>query len=211
VAASRCCGRTEPHFPARRSPVTLSPGHGLRPWTATTTSGYPTSPLRTARLCSYAASAPRTVRPGMKTGDQISPPGGFVGGGLQISSRKLERATYDSVAFRFIAANDHLGPRAPRIGLDRSCPPSKARTIDRPNEFQIRGWPDWLHFDAEVEQLEGAVLDGGELRIEDEARLRGAVHGHDIAGHGGEVSEETTALVFRCMVASKEVNPVNTL
>src|SRR6202795_4561994 len=23
--------------------------------------------------------------------------------------------------------------------LDRSCPPSKARTIDRPNEFQIRG------------------------------------------------------------------------
>ena len=35
----------------------------------------------------------------------------------------------------------------------------------------------WLHFDAEVEQLEGAVLDGGELRIEDEVRLRGAVHG----------------------------------
>jgi hypothetical protein len=28
---------------------------------------------------------------------------------------------------------------------------------------------------AEVEQLEGAVLDGRELRIEDEARLRGAV------------------------------------
>ena len=25
------------------------------------------------------------------------------------SSRKLERATYDSVAFRFIAANDHPG------------------------------------------------------------------------------------------------------
>jgi hypothetical protein len=44
--------------------------------------------------------------------------------------------------------------------LSGSCPPSKARTIDRPNEFQIRGWPDWLHFDAEVEQLEGAVLDG---------------------------------------------------
>jgi hypothetical protein len=56
----------------------------------------------------------------------------------------------------------------------RSCPPFKARTIDRPNEFKIRGWSDWLHFDAEVEQLEGAVLDGGELRIEDEVRLRGA-------------------------------------
>src|SRR5687768_8805537 len=27
------------------------------------------------------------------------------------SSRKLERATYDSVAFRFIAANQHPGPR----------------------------------------------------------------------------------------------------
>src|ERR1700676_63160 len=80
--------------------------------------------------------------------------------------------------------------------LARSCPPSKTRTIDRPNEFQIRGWPDWLHFDAEVEQLEGAVLDRGELRIEDEARLRGAVHGHDIAGHGGEVSEEGAEAVL---------------
>ena len=26
--------------------------------------------------------------------------------------------------------------------LARSCPPSKARTIDRPSEFRIRGWPD---------------------------------------------------------------------
>jgi hypothetical protein len=71
-----------------------------------------------------------------------------------------------------------------RSDVGGSCPPSKARTVDRPDEFQIRGWPDWLHSDAEVEQLEGAVLDEGELRIEDEARLRGAVHGHDIAGHG---------------------------
>src|ERR1035438_2569118 len=84
-----------------------------------------------------------------------------------------------------------------RDPLDRSCPPSKARTIDRHNEFQIRGWPDWLHFDAEVEQLESAVLDGGELRIEDEARLRGAVDGHDIAGHGGKVSEEGAKAVDR--------------
>jgi hypothetical protein len=78
-----------------------------------------------------------------------------------------------------------------------SCPPSKARTIDRPNDFQIRGWQHWLHFDAEGERLEGAVLDGGELRIEDEARLRGAVHGHDIAGHGGEVGEEGAEAVDR--------------
>jgi hypothetical protein len=72
----------------------------------------------------------------------------------------------------------------------RKLPPSKARTIDPPNEFQSRGWLDWLHFDAEVEQLEGAVLDGGELRIEGEARVQGAVHGHDISGHCGEVGEE---------------------
>src|ERR1700676_609693 len=89
--------------------------------------------------------------------------------------------------------------------LARSCPPSKTRTIDRPNEFQIRGWPNWLHFDAEVEQLEGAVLDGGKLRIEDEARLRGAVHGHDIAGHGGEVSEEGAEAVDRQAVVGAAV------
>jgi hypothetical protein len=35
------------------------------------------------------------------------------------------------------------------------------------------------------------------LRIEDEARLRGAVHGHDIAGHGGEVGEEGAEAVDR--------------
>ena len=28
------------------------------------------------------------------------------------------------------------------VHLGRSCPPSKARTIDRPNEFRIRGWSD---------------------------------------------------------------------
>src|SRR6202050_1605498 len=89
--------------------------------------------------------------------------------------------------------------------LSGSCPPSKARTIDPPNEFQIRGWPDWLHFDAEVEQLEGAVLDGGELRIEDEARLRGAVPGHDIAGHGGEVGEEGAEVVDRQAVVGAAV------
>src|SRR6202050_2634256 len=94
---------------------------------------------------------------------------------------------------------------SPMRYLDRSCPPSKARTIDPPNEFQIRGWPDCLHFDAEVEQLEGSVLDGGELRVEDEARLRGAVHGHDIAGHGGEVGEEGAEAVDRQAVVGAAV------
>ena len=42
------------------------------------------------------------------------------------------------------------------------------------------------YFDADCEQLEGAVLDGAELRIEDEDRLLGVLHGHDIASHGGE-------------------------
>jgi hypothetical protein len=37
----------------------------------------------------------------------------------------------------FSRTQDETWPR-----LIRSCPPSKARTIDRPNEFQIRGWPD---------------------------------------------------------------------
>src|SRR3984893_11028641 len=89
--------------------------------------------------------------------------------------------------------------------LGRSAPPAKARTIDRPNEFQIRGWPDWLHFDAEFELLEGAVLDGGELRIEDEARLRGAVDGHDVAGHGGEIGEEGAEAVDRQAVVGAAV------
>ena len=53
--------------------------------------------------------------------------------------------------------------------------------------------------------MEGAVLDGGELRIEDEARLRGAVHGHDIAGHGGEVSEEGAEAVDRQAVVGAAV------
>jgi hypothetical protein len=99
----------------------------------------------------------------------------------------------------------YIGHHRSHQSPKRKLPPSKARTIDRPNEFQIRGWPGWLHFDAEVEQLEGEVLDGGELRIEDEARLRGAVHGHDIAGHGGEVGEEGAEAVDRQAVVGAAV------
>jgi hypothetical protein len=39
-------------------------------------------------------------------GGTAEPPGERLRHG-RFSSRKLERATYDSVAFRFIAANDH--------------------------------------------------------------------------------------------------------
>ena len=47
---------------------------------------------------------------GVQTADQL--PGVF-------SSRKLERATYDSVAFRFIAVNQH--PRGERLLLRQFC------------------------------------------------------------------------------------------
>jgi Transposase len=92
--------------------------------------------------------------------------------------RKNEYARVQGRQRRYIKGQKYtLLSRRENLTLDRSCPPCKARTIDRPNEFKIRGWSDWLHFDAEGEQLEGAVLDGGEFRIEDEVRLRGAVHG----------------------------------
>ena len=42
--------------------------------------------MPTARSCSCAASRTENCPPGMKTGDQISPPGGYVGGGLQMQT-----------------------------------------------------------------------------------------------------------------------------
>ena len=51
---------------------------------ATTTSGSPTSPVRRVRLRTCAAYGPRTGPPGVHTGDPISPPLGYVGGGLQL-------------------------------------------------------------------------------------------------------------------------------
>ena len=52
-------------------------------WTAVTTSGFPTLPWRTARSRICAVLRTENCPPGMKTGDQISPAGGYVGGGLQ--------------------------------------------------------------------------------------------------------------------------------
>ena len=68
-------------------------------------------------------------------------------------------------------------------------PPVQSGTIDRPNEFQIRGWPDWLHFDAEVEKLEGATLRWSGLRVEQECVLWRCCHCHGVACEGGEFGE----------------------
>src|SRR3989337_711779 len=51
---------------------------------------------------SYRGSGSAAYHPGMLLGLLIY---GYATGGF--SSRKIERATYDSVAFRFIAANQH--------------------------------------------------------------------------------------------------------
>src|SRR3981081_4214729 len=51
---------------------------------------------------SYRGSGSASYHPRMLLGILVY---GYAAGG--VSSRKLERATYDSVAFRFIAANDH--------------------------------------------------------------------------------------------------------
>src|SRR5215471_4993553 len=68
------------NIPGRRSRAMGSPGRGLWPSMETTTSGFPISRCPTARSRSSAENCP----PGFKTGDQISPRGGYVGGGLQM-------------------------------------------------------------------------------------------------------------------------------
>ena len=55
-----------------------------------------------AMSCSYRGSGSASYHPRMLLGILVY---GYATG--VFSSRKLERATYDSVAFRFIAANDH--------------------------------------------------------------------------------------------------------
>ena len=86
AAASRCFGRTASQFPG--SPFT---GGGLPgPWAATVDGNdnvwvsnfaMPNSPI--AQLCGVRTE---NCPPGIKTGDQISPPGGYVGGGLQMQT-----------------------------------------------------------------------------------------------------------------------------
>ena len=86
MAALRCCGRTARHIPG--SPFT---GGGLPgPWAAVVDGNdnvwisnfaMPSSPI--VQLCGVRTE---NCPPGMKTGDQISPPGGYVGGGLQMQT-----------------------------------------------------------------------------------------------------------------------------
>ena len=86
AAASRCCART-----ARNIPGSPFKGGGLPgPWAAAVDGNdnvwisnfaMPSSPI--VELCGVRTE---NCPPGMKTGDQISPPGGYVGGGLQMQT-----------------------------------------------------------------------------------------------------------------------------
>ena len=86
AAALRCCGRTAHNFPARHSKAAAFPAPGPRQSTAMIMSGSPTSPCPTVRLSKLCGARTENCPPGMKTGDQISPPGGYVGGGLQMQT-----------------------------------------------------------------------------------------------------------------------------
>ena len=72
MAASRCCGRTAPIIRARLSPAAACPGLGGdvdgddNVWVSNFAIDSP--------MCSCAGRARRTVRPDMKTGDQIRRP-----------------------------------------------------------------------------------------------------------------------------------------
>ena len=60
-------------------------------------------------------------------------------------------------------------------------------------------WLYWLQGGRHVEELEGALLNGGGLWIEHEGR--GAVaHGHGVAGEGGEIGEQGLEAVHREIV-----------
>jgi hypothetical protein len=75
-AALRSCARMVPPIRDRRSRAAVCPGRGL--WS---NFAMPSSPI--VQLCGVRTE---TCPPGMKTGDQISPPGGYVGGGLQMQT-----------------------------------------------------------------------------------------------------------------------------
>ncbi len=86
MAASRCCGRTAREYPG--SPFTGGSLPG--PWAAVVDgddnvwiSNFAGASGRIAHLCGVRTE---NCPPGMKTGDQISPPGGYVGGGLQMQT-----------------------------------------------------------------------------------------------------------------------------
>ena len=83
---SRCCGRTARNIPDRRSRAAASPARGPLSSTATTTSGFRTSQWASSPIVQFCGVRTENCPPGMKTGDQISPPGGYVGGGLQMQS-----------------------------------------------------------------------------------------------------------------------------
>src|SRR5271157_2780187 len=86
AAASRFCDQTAPNIPALHFTGGGLPG----PWAVAVDGNdniwisnfaMPNSPI--VQLCGVKTE---NCAPGMKTGDQISPPGGYVGGGLQMQT-----------------------------------------------------------------------------------------------------------------------------
>jgi hypothetical protein len=92
-AASRYCSQTALNIPARPSRAAVFPDPGPWSWTANLLELFEvhpsplgaTEPVR-QQGGDIQGSGVRTENcpPGMKTGDQISPPAGYVGGGLQM-------------------------------------------------------------------------------------------------------------------------------
>ena len=82
--ACRCCAPTAARRRDRRSiPPAASGAPGRCRSTATTMFGFPTS-RRAGGITRLCGARTETCPPGMKTGDAISPPGGYNGGGMQL-------------------------------------------------------------------------------------------------------------------------------
>jgi hypothetical protein len=58
-------------------------------------------------------------------------------------------------------------------------------------------WLYWLQVGLHIEELEGALLDRCQLRIEQEGAI---AHRHGVAGEGGEIGDEGLEAVYRQIV-----------
>ena len=81
AAVSRCCVRMARSFPARLSRAVVCLRHSRQSWTATTTSGSRNLAMSESPIAHLCGARTENCPPGLRTGDQISPPGGYVGGG----------------------------------------------------------------------------------------------------------------------------------
>jgi hypothetical protein len=146
--ASRCCGRTAARHRDRRSIRPEAPGAlGQSRSTARIMSGFPTSrpAVGITELC---GARTETWPAGMKTGDAISPPGGYKGGGMQmlVDRRSIELAPrlhrfrlVDGFTLRSARARLPAPSRSPAEGRGphpaaRACPAlnrARSRQIHR--------------------------------------------------------------------------------